>query len=51
MATRSRQGAVRSDEVALAAEVALPQSELDQLAHLDREDWFGCRCHRSSFGR
>jgi len=49
MAPGARQGAVRSDEAALAAEVALAQGELDQLAHLDREDWFGGRCHLSSF--
>src|ERR1035437_4658813 len=41
MPASSRQGAVRPDKAALAAEVALPQGELDQLAHLHREDWFG----------
>src|ERR1019366_176360 len=48
MATSPRQGAVRPDEVALAAEVALPQGELDQLAHLHRQDWFGGCCHAAS---
>jgi hypothetical protein len=51
MAPGARQGAVRPDKVALAAEVALAQGELDQLAHLDRQDWFGGRCHPPSFGR
>ncbi len=50
MAASPRQGAVRPDEVARAAEVALAQGELDQFAHLDREDWFGGRCHLPSFG-
>ena len=40
VAARARQGAVPPYEIALAAKVALPQGELDQLAHLDREDWF-----------
>src|ERR1039458_8777317 len=50
MATGARQYAVRPHEVARAAKVALAQGELDQLAHLDREDWFGGRCHLISFG-
>jgi hypothetical protein len=39
MAPDSRQGALRPDELTLRAEIAPPQRELHQLAHLDSIDW------------
>ena len=51
MAARSGQGAIPPDEIARAAEVAAAQGELDQFAHLNREDGFGNRCHAPTFGR
>ena len=48
---RSRQRTVPPDEIARAAEVAPPQGELNQFAHLHREDGFGNRCHAPTFGR
>src|SRR5208282_1076605 len=43
-----RQGAVPPHEISFLAQIALPQGKLDQLAHLNSEDWFGGRCHRPS---
>jgi len=51
MAARPGQGALRSHELALAAEVAPAQDELDQFAHLHRIDGLGDRCHPPSFRR
>ena len=39
VAACARQGPVPPYEIARAAKVALRQRELDELAHLDREDW------------
>ena len=49
MAPGSRQGALRSNKITLAAKVAAPQDELDQLTHRNRMDWLGNRRHAGSF--
>jgi len=49
MAPGSRQGTLRSNKITLAAKVAAPQDELDQLTHRNRMDWLGNRRHAGSF--
>jgi hypothetical protein len=40
MAPDSRQGPIRSDELARSTQIAAPVNELDHFAHLHRMDWF-----------
>jgi hypothetical protein len=40
VAANAGEGTVGADKPALAAEVALPQDELNQVAHRNRMHWF-----------
>ena len=48
VASGAGQGPLTPYEVALAAQVATAQGELDEFAHLEGNDWFGGRCHARS---